>query len=301
MKILLTGASGFIGSHILINLINTFGKDSIIALTSKEIPNVNCMIYKSRKDFDLNFHDFDDVSHIIHAGSFIPKDSVSANDLELCVGNIQYLKELLAFNLKSLKKIINLSTVDVYALSTEIISEESKIKPVSLYGSSKLYCEEMIKAFSFKKNIDYVNLRLGHVYGPGEEKYKKVLPISIQKILEGKPVDIFGNGDDLRSFIFINDVVESVVNALSKDVLFKNIDINVVSGIAISIKDVLKKLIEISGEMVEIVQKETVHSKRDLVFNNELLLNTLLSKETDLMSGLKIEYGYMKSKYENNI
>lgn len=299
MKILLTGASGFIGSHILIKLIKKFGKESVVVLTSQEIPNVNCVVYNSHKDFNLRKDHFNNITHIIHAGAFTPKDSKSANDLEACFSNIEFMKELLSFKLTNLTKFINLSTLDVYASTKEILSEESMINPISLYGSSKLYCEEMVKAFSCEKMIDYLNLRIGHVYGPGEEKYKKVLPISIQKILEDKPLEIFGEGDELRSFIFINDVVESIINSLQVSAV--NININIVSGVSVSIKELLSKLIEISGKSLNIEQKESNHEKRNLVFNNDLLLNTLLKSETNLMNGLKIEYEYMKEKYENSI
>lgn len=299
MKILLTGASGFIGGHLLTKLIEVFGCDSVLALTSREIANVNCAIYKSYKEFGLDKGCFDDITHIIHSGAFTPKNSEIANDLELCFGNIEYLKELLSFKLINLTKIINLSTLDVYALTTEVLSENSEIQPISLYGSSKLYCEDMVKFFARKNSIDYINLRIGHVYGPGEEKYKKVLPISIQRLLEGKSLELFGDGNELRSFIFINDVVESIINAIKGSV--SNIDINVVSGVSISIKDLLYRVIEISGKSIELEKKESNHKKRDLVFNNSLLLKTLLKNETDLTDGLKVEYEYMKVKYENYI
>lgn len=299
MKILLTGASGFIGSHVLTGLIEALGKESIVVLTSKEIPSVNCVQYKTYKEFGLNTDFFDDITHIIHAGAFTPKDSKSSNDLDACFSNIEYLKELLSFKLMSLTRFINLSTLDVYAFTTEVLSEESVIKPISLYGSSKFYCEEMVKYFSHKKGVDYINLRIGHVYGPGEEKYKKVLPISIQRILEDKNVEVFGDGSELRSLIFISDVVDSIINAIKAPL--SNINVNVVSGVSISIKELLSKLIEISGKPIDIEQKESNHEKRNLVFNNDLLLNTLLKNETDLMNGLKAEYEYMKEKYENSI
>lgn len=298
MKILLTGASGFIGGHVLTRLVEVFGQESIVVLTSKEIPNVNCVVYNSHKEFGLQKDSFDHITHIIHAGAFTPKDSKSANNLNACFSNIEYLNELLSFKLINLTKFINLSTLDVYAFTTEVLSEESTIKPISLYGSSKLYCEELVKAFSYEKGIDYINLRIGHVYGPGEEEYKKVLPISIQKILKNETLELFGDGSELRSFIFIKDVIESIINTIRVPV--NNIDINVVSGGAISIKELLFKIIEISGKPVELVQKESTHEKRDLVFNNALLLKTLLNNEMDLMNGLKIEYEYMKEKYENN-
>lgn len=299
MKVLLTGASGFIGGHILAALISKFGKDTVVALTSKEIPNVNCLVYESFDGFGLPENCFNDITHIIHAGAFIPKDAQQANNIELCFESILYTKNLLSYEFDKLKRIINVGTVDIYASTKEKLTENSKVEPVSLYGSSKLYCEEMVKAFSSQKNVSYMNLRIGHVYGPGEEKYKKVLPIAIQNIIEDRPVELWGDGSDLRSFIFIGDVVESIVNSLEID--DKNLDINIVSGVAVSIYELLQKTIEVSNKKVNMTKRESNHAKRDLVFDNSLLLKILLEKETDLMQGLKIEYEYMKSQYENNI
>ena len=67
------------------------------------------------------------------------------------------------------------------------------------------------------------------------------------------------------------------------------------------IKELLEKMIEVSGENIKINKRESNYEKRDLVFDNSLLLSTILEKETDLLEGLKIEYKYMKDKYENNI
>jgi UDP-glucose 4-epimerase len=299
MKILLTGASGFIGGYILTVLVKSYGRESITALTSKEISDINCITYKSVQDFDLNKTNFDDITHVIHAGAFTPKDSQQSNSIKSCFNNIEYTKELLSYDFKSLVRFVNLSTLDVYAAIFEELSESSPIKPISLYGTSKLYCEEMVKAFSEQRDVNYINLRIGHVYGPGEEKYKKVLPIAIQNILENKPLELWGDGSDLRSFIFIDDVVQSILNSLKSAV--SNIDINVVSGVAISIKDLLNKVIKVSNQSVKVNKRESSHQKRDLVFDNSLLLQTILDKETDLMYGLKIEYEYMKKKYENHI
>ena len=299
MKILLTGASGFIGGHILTALVKSYGRESITALTSKEISGINCVTYKSVQNFDLNKTHFDDITHIIHAGAFIPKNSLQASDISSCFESIEYTNELLSYDFNALSRFINISTVDIYSSKNGNLSESSPIKPISLYGSSKLYCEEMVKAFSEQRDVNYINLRIGHVYGPGEEKYKKVLPIAIQNILENKPLELWGDGSDLRSFIFIDDVVQSILNSLKSAV--SNIDINIVSGVAISIKDLLNKVIKVSNQSVKVNKRESSHQKRDLVFDNSLLLQTILDKETDLMHGLKIEYEYMKKKYENHI
>lgn len=299
MKILLTGASGFIGGHILKSLIEKFGCYSIVVLTSNQIPDVECLIYDSTQKFNLDKDVFDDVTHIIHAGAFTPKDNSQSNDIELSFSNIEYTKELLSYSFKNLSRFINISTLDVYAPTLNTLSEESMIDPISLYGSSKLYCEKMIKAFSTHKNISYMNLRVGHVYGPGEEKYKKVIPVAMKNIIENKALELWGKGDDLRSFIFIEDVVTCILNSI--DTAESDLDVNIVSGLAVPINDLLNKIIVTSGKNVAITRKDSNHQKRDLVFDNRLLLTTLLNKETDLMNGLKKEYDYMKCKYENNI
>lgn len=294
MKVMLTGVSGFIGSHLLSQLTKILGKESVVALTSKQIPNVNCVIYNTIQNFALHKDQFEDVTHIIHAGAFTPNDATQANNIGKCHENLEFTKELLSFNYKKLKRVINLSTLDIYKATSEILSENSLIEPVSLYGSSKLYCEAMVHAFVKERKLESLNLRIGHVYGPGEEKYKKVMPITISNILQGKPVELWGDGSDLRSFIFVQDVVQAIINALETNVEYESI--NVVSGNAVSIKHLLQKIIAISEKSVIVNYKESNHQKRNLVFDNRLLISTLLEEETDLSKGLKVEYEYMKAK-----
>lgn len=299
MKILLTGATGFIGGHLLGNLLKEFGSDAVVVLSSRLISGVATVQYKDFRNFGVNADVFDNVTHVIHAGAFTPKDASSANNLELNFDNITYSLQLLSCDFKSLKKFINLSTLDVYANTGGVISEKSSVEPVSLYGSSKLYCEEMVKKFAAERAVDYLNLRIGHVYGPGEEKYKKVLPLAIENIIKNRPIELWGDGADLRSFIFIEDVVRAIMNSLEADV--KNTDINIVSGNPISIKNLLLSLVQVGGGDINIEQRSSNHQKRDFVFNNSALRNTLLSHETDLLHGLKIEFDYMRKKIENNI
>ena len=173
MKILVTGATGFIGSQIIISLIKKYGDDSVVILSSKNSVGLTCFKYRNMQDFGSEATSFDDITHVIHAGAFIPKENDQAGNIEACGSNVDFTKTLLSHNFRSLVRILNISTVDVYEATNERLSESSPIRPVSLYGSSKLYCEDMVKAFSETSGVSYINLRVGHVYGPGEENIKR--------------------------------------------------------------------------------------------------------------------------------
>jgi hypothetical protein len=74
------------------------------------------------------------------------------------------------------------TTIDVYEKSDQIISENNPTNPETLYGFSKLYCEKMIENWANANNKIVQILRLGHVYGPGEGLFKKIIPVTMQKI-----------------------------------------------------------------------------------------------------------------------
>ena len=119
--------------------------------------------------------------------------------------------KLLTSNLPNIKNFVFFSTVDVYGYNS-LISEETNLSPSSLYGHSKLYCEQMISSWAAQKKICHQILRIGHVYGEGEEKYKKIIPVTMQRLLSNIPLQMYGDGSEIRSFIYIQDVVNAVIN-----------------------------------------------------------------------------------------
>ena len=174
-----------------------------------------------------------------------------------------------------------LSTLDVYESTDDIISENTPVGPQTMYGWSKLYCEEMVKTFAKENDILFCVLRLGHVYGEGEEKYRKVMPVMIKSALKNEVISIYGDGEALRSFIYIEDVAKAVVNSLmlpSSDV------INIVGNEAISINDLAKKIIELSGNDIKIehissnVKSAGICKNRFLSFSFELIASLFFTK-----------------------
>jgi UDP-glucose 4-epimerase len=295
MNIVITGASGFIGARLLQAARAAHGAGQVTAFSSRPAAGSHLVYDAAAPGFGLDdaalaLVEAADV--LIHAGAFTPKNGAEANALEGNNGNIAFTEKLLALPFTQLKKVLFLSTLDVYAVA-ERISETTPAQPASLYGLSKLYCESMVSLYAARRGIAGQILRIGHVYGPGEEKYAKFLPKAIQNIVAGKDVELWGDGAELRSFIYIDDVVRAILAAVA---LEGNPGIiNVVGGQPISIRQLLDKLIAISGRPVRMVQREFNGAKRDFVFDTAKLKQYLLPEEADFTAGLLAELRHIEA------
>ena len=295
MSILITGTSGFVGKRVIEQLRTRYNDEDIITFSSSSINGIK-NIYSNNYVFDSDYlvnSGCEDVETLVHIGAFTPKSGFEANDINKSSSNIENTRRLLEAleKTKSLKRIVYLSTLDVYESTDDIISENTPVGPQTMYGWSKLYCEEMVKTFARENNILFCILRLGHVYGEGEEKYRKVMPVMIKSALKNEDINIYGDGEALRSFIYIDDVAKAVVNSLN---LSSSDIINIVGNEAVSINDLAKKIIALSGKNIKVEHISTDSVNRNYLFDNSKLLNTLLDSLTPLETGLKKEMDYLK-------
>ena len=192
-----TGASGFIGSH-LVPALRGFGK--VITLPrGKELPSLS-QLKKFTSGVDLFFH-----LGGVNRGT----------DEEILNGNIiatlRFLDAVKNYG-KSSARILFASSSQVYRLNKikGKISESSPLQPSSVYGASKKAAEDLIRL----SGLPYTILRLANVYGPGcRPNYNSVVATLCQQAQKGLPLQINGKGKQSRDFIYIDDVVRAFVLA----------------------------------------------------------------------------------------
>ena len=293
MKVLMTGASGFIGGKVAHALLEA--GHEVVALSSREIPGVRTIDacgYSFGPDY-LVTNGGEGAEVLLHLGAFIPKAGSEANDIGRTTGNITSTRALLASGMSSLRGIVYASSIDVYGNYAGVIDEDAPTVPTTLYGWSKLYCEKMVQQFAVESNITSVILRIGHVYGEGEEVYRKVMPVMIRDALAGKPITIYGDGNAVRCFIYIDDVVSSILAAVN---LEGSCVVNVASDEQITINQLAEKVNKVAGTAVGVRHIEATAPNRDCIFDNSRLREKLHPSFVPFDEGLAREIDYMRGK-----
>jgi nucleoside-diphosphate-sugar epimerase len=290
-KILVTGVSGFIGKKLLHRLHEEYGLINVVALTSKPLIRGSYILHHDYNEEYLrnSFKEFDAFEVLIHAGAFTPKSRLQANDIEGSWDNIRSTKVLLN-SLGNVKRIIYLSTLDVYEKTDEKISESTSTKPPSLYGFSKLFCERVVSVFAENSGCDYNILRIGHVYGPGESHYDKIIPTVFKKMINNDRVCIDTDGSELRSFIYIDDVINIIMYILKFSIDLPIV--NVVSRKSYSIREIVELMYLIANKDLSNLEFRSLMKGNNICFNSELLEKNFPLIETSIENGLANEWQY---------
>ena len=293
MRILITGSSGFVGNAVLKRISLDHTDNQVFLLSSRENHEYCTYLYE-KNDEKYHWEIPDDFDIVVHIGAWTPKSTSEAQNIDNGFDNILFTKSLIQSQ-KQLKRIVFISTLDVYATTFQAINENSMVKPISIYGYSKLFCEEIVRSWAGQHHVEYCILRLGHIYGVGEAAYKKLIPILIQQAIANNPINIFSTGKELRSFLNIDDCADIIWQATIGHMqgLF-----NVVSAQAVSVKDIAQMIKHLAGSKSEIIIQNRSVETRDCVFDNSHLKNSFNIQEKKLEQGIKEEIEYFKSLSE---
>ena len=147
-------------------------------------------------------------------------------------------------------KVVYASSSSVYGNQEKFpIKEDAEKKPLNPYGKTKLDCEHLAKKYA-DLGVKIIGLRYFNVFGIGQNlNYAGVIPKFIERLVEHKPPIIFGDGNQLRNYIFVDDVVEA--NMLAFESKIDHEFINIATGETISVKELAHLMIKLSGLSLE--------------------------------------------------
>lgn len=261
MNILVTGGAGFIGKHLVkflienkhnVSILDNFSnsdKKSISKFKKNQIKIIegdirnDTEILKATKEQDV----------VIHLAAKISVEESVKNPSETFEINVKGTEKILKSCKKNgVKKIIVASSAAVYGEGDQQnkIKEESTLNPISPYGESKIGMEEKIKEFCTENKINYIILRFFNIYGKGQSKeYAGVITKFLEQIEKSENLIIFGDGMQTRDFVAIDDIINSIHNAMKYT---KNGIFNIASGKKITIKELAELMILLSNKTLDI-------------------------------------------------
>ncbi len=300
MNILLTGGTGFIGSHLLRALLKknysvTLLKRSIsdtwrITDCLNSIVNIDIDAVPSISSIFSNNH-FEMVIHL--AGAYI-KHHTSEQDIDkLNESNLTFPSELLECAVKNgVQYVINTGTFFEYAPSNDKISETSTIKPYNYYAATKVAFEKILKDYSIRHDLKAITLKLFSPYG--EKDTKKVIPLIINSLLHNIRLDLKENNQKL-SFTYIEDIVAAYLKAitfLQSNSYQQYETFNIGSSKSYSVQEIAESLIDISNKKNSSVHwpiKSIKNDKHISVMCDSTKAQNILhwKAEVDIREGLK--------------
>ena len=184
-------------------------------------------------------------------------------------------------------RVVFMSSGAVYGeeIDDRAISEDTPVHPVSYYGIAKYASEGLLERVCRAKGISLVSVRPPLVYGPGDASSCYGPVVFVRTALASKSITLWGEGDELREFLYVGDLARIIHGVLFLDY---SGTINAVSGQSWTFRDVLDALSESMGKPVRVIQRERTRAKVDNVFDasriRQLLPGVLF---TSLHDGVK--------------
>lgn len=251
-NILITGGLGFIGSHIVNELIN---ENKVIIIDNLSTGNINNLKNPTHENLEIIKQDLRDVDfnkitskidYIFHLAAMASVPLSMEKPIECNDVNVNATIKLLNYAAENkVKKVIFSSSSAVYGQNENMpLKETEPLMPKSPYAASKACCELYLKSFYDSYGLNYTALRYFNVFGPGQDKnsqYAAVIPNFISALLDNEQPEIYGDGEQTRDFIYVKDIVNANINAAKSDY---NGIVNVASGEKLSI-----------NQLYEIIQK----------------------------------------------
>lgn len=312
MKILVTGAVGFIGSHTAERLQSlghqVVGIDNFSPYYSESLKKLNekallekgiTVIKKDLRDADLVQRLPQDVAYIFHFAAQ-PGISKTSTFEDYFTNNILATKNLIdyALQLPNLKMFANIGTSSIYGLEATF-PESMAPKPASHYGVTKLAAEQLVLQKSREKKMKACSLRLYSVIGP-RERPEKMYTKLIACAFNDQAFPLYkGSATHLRSFTYVGDIVDGIVSIIDKEHAVEGEIINLGTEVEHTTQEGIEAVESVIGKSIKIAHVEAragdqLRTKANIDKAKKLLA---YNPQTTLLDGVKKQVEWYKAHF----
>lgn len=305
-SILITGAAGFLGSHLCDRFINegyrVIAMDNMITGDLKNIEHLFPL-----KQFEFHHHDVSKFVHVAGPLDYVLHFASPASPIDYLKIPIQTLKvgamgthHLLGLSKQKGARMLIASTSEVYGDPTVHPQPESywgnvnPIGPRGVYDEAKRYQEAITMAYHTYHKLETRIVRIFNTYGPRMRLNDgRALPSFIGQALRGEDLTVFGDGSQTRSFCYVDDLIEGIYRLLHSDYAYP---VNIGNPSEITIKEFAEEIIELTGSAQKITYKPLPQDDPKQRRPDISLAKKLLDWEPRVSrkEGLKITYEYFK-------
>lgn len=246
MKIVVTGASGLVGSNLVKKLVS-LGHDvsCLDRVTGCELGDEAAV--------DKLFTDIQP-EVVYHLAAEAAEARGQTSPVDMTQQNIGIFVNVLKASINAkVARFLYTSSVAVYGEANVPYKEDGPTIPKDIYGINKLAAEQMLRVMAKVHGFSYTIFRPHNIYGPGQnmkDPYKNVVALFMRNLLEANPYVLYGEGKMRRAFSYVDDVIEVMVDALRPE--YENLTLNVGSEKDISIKelsDMVQKTTGLKGDV----------------------------------------------------
>lgn len=306
-RVLITGAAGFLGSHLCDKFINEgFHVLAMDNLITGDIRNIEHLFHLPQ--FEFYHHDVSKFIHVSGSLDYILHFASPASPIDYLKIPIQTLKvgalgthNCLGLAKEKRARILVASTSEVYGdplvhpQREDYWGNVNPIGPRGVYDEAKRFMESITMAYHTYHNVDTRIVRIFNTYGPRMRLNDgRALPAFIGQALRGENLTVFGDGSQTRSFCFVNDLIKGIYKLLLSD---HHLPVNIGNPDEISLLDFANEVIRLSGKDVQIdfkpLPEDDPKQRRPDITKAREILNW--EPKVSRSQGLQITYDYFAS------